>query len=536
MGCPARVIGATLVLLAGAPGAPAYAQEEGGNQCPAGSPDLDALLIPGRRADQYTAATTARDVGLRPIADWRPSTGGCPPSKSTEPAQRPFRASLDLIGIRLVALSHYGSDRDNGSLWTARGLSSQVTASVSSSWGPLRLRIAPQVSYHENREFATKDTARSGISAFSYPWHLIDLPQRPGNQPYFTVHPGVSLTWTAGPVSVEASDLIWTEGPARRYPLILGTTAPGFPHVGARLAESTVGPLLLGVSLMVGRLDESKYFDNRADNDHRQLTVLGGTVGLRSLPDITVGVVFAHHLQLAPGQLARNPLSVFAQPISLGSESSNAEGNGLGSVFVHWSPTPLSEVYAEYGRDDYPWDLWDLLSEPDHSRAFVLGFSNTVPTESGAWVIDGEWLETRTPLLSYARDQPTWYTHAPVTQGHTHRGQLLGASVGPGSDAQYLSVARVGAPEIWGLFLERVRWDDDAYLRHRSAAYGFRGHDVELSMGLRYTRPLGGDLTVDSETTISRRRNRSFLALDGVSWTFPTETNVKLDLTVIWIP
>jgi hypothetical protein len=128
-----------------------------------------------------------------------------------------------------------------------------------------------------------------------------------------------------------------------------------------------------------------------------------------------------------------------------------------------------------------------------------------------------------------------FYTHAEVPQGHTHRGQLLGAAVGPGSDAQYLALDVLDAGRSWGLWMERVRWDDDAYVRQKAPLYGRDGHDVELGLGVRHARPMGGvRLQVEASTRL--RRNRQFHNLVGEDPTFGWESNTGLEATVSWAP
>src|SRR5690606_19519601 len=139
--------------------------------------------------------------------------------------------------------------------------------------------------------------------------------------------------------------------------------------------------------------------------------------------------------------------------------------NQLFSIFARWAfPEVGFEVFAEWARDDHWEDLDDLLMEPDHSQTYMLGFQKVV-LAGPRWVrLYGELahLQSSSTYRSGRGGPFIMYAHSQLRQGYTHRGQLLGAAIGPGSDAQILG-ADVFAPwGMAGLFLERVRWDNDA--------------------------------------------------------------------------
>src|SRR5690606_33528795 len=104
------------------------------------------------------------------------------------------------------------------------------------------------------------------------------------------------------------------------------------------------------------------------------------------------------------------------------------------------------------------------------------------------------------------------YTHSAVRQGHTHRGQILGAAVGPGSDAQTLGFDHIRQRSRAGIFIERTRYDDDTYYRYFSRRYGEARHQVELTIGGNYLHRLGA-FEVEGGVNWSMRYDRDFMAL-----------------------
>ena len=199
------------------------------------------------------------------------------------------------------------------------------------------------------------------------------------------------------------------------------------------------------------------------------------------------------------------------------------------------------EAYFEWARNDGAQDFEDLIGEFDHSQAYTLGFQKVTRTGYGDLRVIGELTDLKSNVVDAVNGRSgrhgvnTYYTHGQVRQGHTNKGQLLGSWIGPGSDAQYLAIDLFMSRGRYGVFLERIRRDDDAFFRNRVYDYGFRGHDVELVAGVHASRGLG-DLQIDGEASWGRRKNRNFLGLDGSYEDFRRDTNLSLDLTISWWP
>jgi hypothetical protein len=357
---------------------------------------------------------------------------------------------------------------------------------------------------------------------------VIQRPQRFGEDQFWVVHTGESylranLEWVELGASTES--LWW--GPAGRYPLLLSNTAGGFPH----LSLATPRPLdvrigTLESQIFWGRLRESAYFDSDVDND---LTLLSGfTVSFR--PWLLEGLHLGLAALAAQAWEDRDPLAIFRR----GSLEEGAAGNGLAALFFRWiAPESAFEVYGEYGRNDFFWNLDDLLVEPEYSAAYMLGLRKATPFRGGWLQVAGEVTKLHFSVSTFLRSPASWYTHNQSRGGHTHRGQLLGAYVGPGSEAQLLGIDWYRGGQRTGLTLERVRWNEDAYARRFESQYGFHGHDVELSIGLRHALRLR-DFVLDIGGAAAFRRNRDFIGLDGVNWDLPWDRGFRVDSSVAW--
>jgi hypothetical protein len=59
----------------------------------------------------------------------------------------------------------------------------------------------------------------------------------------------------------------------------------------------------------------------------------------------------------------------------------------------------------------------------------------------------------------------TYYIHGTVVQGYTHNGQLVGASIGPGSNSNFISLDYYGSGGAVGAYFQRTRYNDDYTIR-----------------------------------------------------------------------
>jgi hypothetical protein len=445
--------------------------------------------------------------------------------------------SIALLPVRLRSVynSAYPVDVNNGVLWAGRGASAAASAGIEVRFGPASAGAYPTVAVHQNREFDLAPVQRSGLSPFSYAGHVIDWPQRHGDDSFSVLDPGSSFVRldAFGAAIGLSTENLWL-GPAQRMPLLMGASAPGFAHLflgTSRPADIRIGSL--EAHAVWGRLTESDYFDGNADNRHRLLALLAVVFEPAFARGLFIGVSRAYVAAFDSG----DPGGMFIDPYI--DVRDNPDGdNQLLSLYARWVlPAAGFEVYGEWAREDH-WATWlDLLLEPDHSQAYMLGFQK-VGRFSGA---DLRWFGELAHLQSSAtlrggRGDVTFYTHTQLRQGYTHGGQLLGAWIGPGSDAQLLGVERVAGVRMTGITVERVRFDDDAYYAQWGHVYGQNGHDVSLGAVVRHVEPVG-PFSIAASVGVARRHNRNFIRFDGSHpGDFRGETNIHIDLDLRWQP
>ncbi len=360
--------------------------------------------------------------------------------------------------------SAYPFAANDGPVWAGRGVTAAVQAGVAVRAGPVSLVLAPIAYGAQNSEFTLMPNGRTGELRFADGRQSdeIDLPQRFGGGAYGRIDPGQStLRVDAGPVAagISTANQVW--GPGTEYPLILGNAGPGFPH----LFVGSARPLNLWVArvharVVYGRLDQSAYSTVGPDSAHRFMSGLVAVVQPRGLPGLEVGGARFFHApwQGGPsaGDFATPFQGILKKSLQLDSAGQPPDGaaNQLASVFFRWTVAPAGvEVYGELAREDHSYDLRDLLLEPDHSVAYMLGLRRAWrPRPDRMVAVRAEVADARISRVMRLRSQGEFYTHTPIRQGHTQRGQPLGARAAYGGAGASLAVDLYHPGGRWSAF------------------------------------------------------------------------------------
>jgi hypothetical protein len=452
---------------------------------------------------------------------------------------------LSLVPVRAVLAGNTGYPRgmNDGALWSGAGAAGMVRGGVLFRYGPLTAALAPELAIASNGSFDRPAPRTAALSPFAYPWHggTIDWPDRHGAGTWTAIEPGQSFVrvdaygFAAG---VSTENLWW--GPSLYNPMLFGNSAPGFPHVFAGTGRPLdVGIGALDVELLWGRVTESEFYDADPDNDHRLIAGLIVDFEPVFAPGLYLGFARTFLTTIPPSGFGIDDF--FLRPyrgLRDNVPDAYAGDNQLISVFGRFvAPGAGLEAWAEWARDDHWEDLEDLAKQPDHSQVYTFGVQKVFENDDALLRIYGELthLQAAITLRSF-RPGSVFYTNGSVRQGYTHRGQLLGAGIGPGSDMQIVGADWLADWGRSGLFLQRTRFDDDAYYANYARFYGQNGHDVELTAGVRQ-RLFIGPLDVDGEVTFSHRYNRNFVGFEAGSFdALFSENNWGIRLVATWVP
>ena len=397
-----------------------------------------------------------------------------------------FKTSPVTVGpLRLGAIfnSAYPYGANDGPVWAGRGLTSVVSGGFATALGPISVAIDPLAFRANNTAFDLLPNGLSGPEAFNQGGtyaNYVDLPQRFGNSPYSRVDPGASsVRFDSRFLTFGVSTANEWIGPATEYPFLLSDNAPGFPHLFLGTGE----PLNIWIGrlharLMWGKLYQSDYspvtgpsqfaFDTSAGK-----VINAGTIRLaasgegvflpRGIPGLELGVARFFHVP----NTATEPSSDFwTKPFKvLFLKNEQAQGdiggfdNQLASIFFRWVfPHSGLEVFGERGFEDQLYDLRDLILDLDHEREYMLGFQKVLRNPADhIEVLRAELVNYQEPGLARDRVEGGIYYHSTLRQGHTNRGQLLGASPGVGwAAASTLSWTRYSSASRTTATLRRI--------------------------------------------------------------------------------
>lgn len=412
-------------------------------------------------------------------------------------------------------VSPYGWN--DGPMIPAAGYQTFVSAGFYAEYKWFSIQLRPEFVFAQNKDYP----GYNGDHAFhwsdnAYAWdrwyrfaNNIDMPERFGEGRYTKLLPGqssVRFNYGVGSLGVSTENLWW--GPGRRNSLLMSNNAPGFLHI----TLNTRRPIQTGIGsfegqLIAGRLEGSGFppklmgnpdqydeFYNPKRDDWRYLSGIVLSYQPKWLPGLFIGLTRSHMTyseDLAGGlnsylpMLGPGSISPYGNPENLQGREERMKRDAYGSIFARWlMPKGNAEIYMEYGRTDPPWDARDRNVSLDHSRAFIVGFNKLIPLSSiddKAIQVGVEVTQLEATRTSYVRNSPSWYTHDIVRHGYTHRGQVLGAGIGPGSNLQSLEVAWVNGVKRLGLQVERfVRQSDFFYAFSKD----YRRRWVDLGLGI----------------------------------------------------
>lgn len=463
--------------------------------------------------------------GLAPrdsLHPWAARLGGGAPDST-----QGLRVAILRPEVHLTFNSAFPWAENDGVVWAGRGLTSAIQAGVQARYGPLTLTLRPIAFRAENDAFPLMPNGLTGDRRFAngVAPGKIDLPQRFGSGPYERIDFGQSslaLDLYGVALGVSTGSEIW--GPAFDQSLVLGAGAPGFTHAFI----GTVAPVNVGVGhlhgrLIVGRLEQSAYSPAPSGLGSRLAAGLVATFSPRWTPGLELGLTRFFHQRWPTGGLLLSdfliPLRGFflknsAQKYNP-SDPNYTPQNQIASVFSRWAfPSSGLEIYGEYARDDRNANTRDLLSEPDHISAYTIGLVKLLRRSARSYsVVRAELANGRVTDLARLRPESGFYVHAPIDQGHTNRGQLLGSpAVALGGDGATIGLDVYQTDGRWTLEGTRMARPLDIYAE--GAASG-RGWDV--SYALKAERLLflqGWEITAAVTGVFDLNRNFSHDAFD----------------------
>jgi hypothetical protein len=410
------------------------------------------------------------------------------------------------------ANTHHPYLFNNGPIMVNSGMQLYASAGVFGEFGPFSIQLQPEYITGYNRSF------RQAPVPSLFTEHYVPN----GEGFYNRVLPGQSslrVNYGAFSLGLSTENIWW--GPGQFNALTFTNNTAGFAHItlNTRKPAKTFMGNFEG-QLIMGRLTgENPTIPNANVNlldDWRYLNALMISYQPKWIPGLYVGGTrtFQQYNSFKGNSLIDffpvvNPFQKERTGFDIDSDGRDQQA----SVFVRYMNVPAQfELYFEYGRRDHAVNWREFLVNPEHARAYLIGFMKLFPVFNEAHLqVRGEMLqqqESINVLARYGGVGINWAGHNVVRHGFTHRGQMLGPSIGPGSNVQTLEAAWVKGTKKLGMRMERLNRHQDRFIR----LYRQDIMDTERQPWVDLSMALLGDwqfdrLLVSSQLIFSRSLN-----------------------------
>lgn len=390
--------------------------------------------------------------------------------------------------------NNYPIGQNDGALWQGRGVNSMISAGVYLSYGPLKASIRPNFIYSANQDFTlSRWPAPEGISKYGYEFSVIDYPQRFGDQSITKIDPGQS--WIRGDYrefSAGISTAVMKLGPSIYNPIMLSENAPGFFHFFIETnepVETRIGNI--EGKIFWGSLKESGYFDQNKSNDHRFINGLILAYSPDFIKGLNIGISRIFVKPTSDPSLSFGDYFLALAPMQKG-DVEEINRLQMVSLFSRWKiPDYGFEFYTELARNTTANNFRDLFLQPEYSRAYTLGFLKRFRLNSEHWLaLNYEMTQIERPRSIEFRPSEPFYRSSAVVQGYTHRGQILGAGIGPGSNSQKVHLKYYWKYGMFGASFNRIVHDNtrlyENYTVIGERPWGIRNPRIMNEVEFRY--------------------------------------------------
>jgi hypothetical protein len=355
----------------------------------------------------------------------------------------------------------------------AKGYQQWLSGGFISTFGPFSLTLQPEFFFADNKYYSPGVSKGGG---------MIEYVEIYGNRNFVKRLPGQSsLRLNYGGFSLGAStENIWW-GPGQYNSLLFSNNAFGFQHLTLNTykpAKTFFGSF--EGQLIIGKLENFVPFIREGKEDWRYVNGITFSYQPKWLPGFFIGAsrVFQQYSSFNDKSWSYYfPLFEPFQKVRLidlnspNFDSSVYDGRLQSQQLTGFSrlviPKAKVELYFEYGRRDHAVDWREFLLNPEHARAYIIGFKKLISFSNEAiFQINGEILQQQESiniLNRYGKSGgQSWASHG-ILQGFTHQGQLLGPGIGPSSNVQILETSWVKGVKKLGIRWERLNRHQDVY-------------------------------------------------------------------------
>ncbi len=420
--------------------------------------------------------------------------------------------------------SHHPYNRNNGSMIPNRGYQHIISAGIYAEIGPLSIQLKPEYLFSENKDFEGFGEGPNGqypvIWAKRYQlWNHIDMPERFGEKSISKTLIGQSsirLNFKGLSIGLSNENIWW--GPSIRNSIMMSNHARGFKHI----TFNTTKPLKTKIGhfewqVITGRLESSGYLppnsefqyagtniyvpkinQNGYTDDWRYLQGYSISYSPKWVSGLSLGFIrwVQMYSALVKGKywwMKGSPtwFPAFSNLFRKNDSSVDYEmqTDQAAGVFLRWFwKDSKAEIYVDYHHNDSKHNIRDLLLDSDHSRAATVGLQKIFKINNDDFLFSWEWTQMEQTASRLLRNAGSWYQHNYVYDGFTNQGEVLGASIGPGSNSHYFALNRIRDKEKLGIAFEIIDQDNDFYHEAFNSANDQRRYWKDFNLHVNFSK------------------------------------------------
>ncbi len=387
---------------------------------------------------------------------------------------------------------------NDGIIYPARGWQERYSVGANIRWGILDINVQPEWLKVQNIPqepyYGNPNDGNWGAKYFGYVANNISNFRQFGNTKIDTTtlgqsRIGISTKYFAAGVSNEN---IWW-GPGKRNSVVFTNNAGGFKHMYLHTNEPIPTPIgNVELATIIGVLDTTRYTDpdvgllsgwkdGIALKNPSKRNINGITLNWNPkwIPGFYLGYAYSRQYYNDQVNYAGEPLHFFSKDLVK---------TEIGSFMFRFAlPKDHAEFYGEMGLPNqaaWPWKFFQ--SNP--KTAFVFGGSKQFLFNKGKSYlnlnVEFAQFQIMDPRNIYYLGAPwvggppnSWYVNPTIKQGYSNNGQIMGASIGPGSNSQSIDFSWNRGYNKIGFSAERIIHNNDfyylVYLKPYDAQYGY---------------------------------------------------------------
>lgn len=436
------------------------------------------------------------------------------------------------------------------------GFQTYFSGGIQANFKFINFNFRPEIVLAQNKGFETdlEEMSNSEIRNRFFLWNFGDFPERYGDS--WIVKPWwgqskLTFQYEAFEIGGATQNIWW--GPGQFNALTFSNNAQGFPHL--TLNTSKPAKTFLGnfeTQLIVGRLENSGVPPSQSEDlnnqyfipfsgDWRYLNALMVSYSPKWVSGLHLG--FSRTFQQYSKSMGSGFLAYFPvfEPITKSSYGFDRDGEGQDQQITLFGrlviPKAKNEIYFEYGRRDHSANWREFILNPEHARAYILGFIQlfNLPQSKKLVQVRAEITQQQESVNRYIRYPGlggglSWHTHTPA-RGFVNYGQPLGVGIGTGSNIQTIEVSLVEGVEKVGLLFERLANNQDFYYK-ALLQNTERKPWIDLSLGFLYDKQFD-NLLLSSKLQLIHARNYQWQLDPASTPEFPKGENLTSVLAQI---